>query len=178
MKRASAGAVSHRTSGAPNCARRHNSSLRPMTSPRSPDDSSPDGELTTARHPAASCQLEHDPSAERVAEHCRRVQVEAVQFGLDRIGRAARGRSDAIGQRRTCAEAGEIDRNHIVAAPRVSSTGCQKRQLSGHRVPLLPGVSAQALGARPSTRPRESLRRVCWTSVACRRWPENKGARV
>ena len=43
-----------------------------------------------ARRPAASCQLECDPAAEPVSDHCWCVQAEAVQLGLDRIGQARR----------------------------------------------------------------------------------------
>ena len=69
-----------------------------------------------ARRPAASRQLKRDPTAERIADHCGRVQAEAVQLGFDRIGQPGRGRSGASGQPRAFAEAGEIDRNHLVAA--------------------------------------------------------------
>ena len=115
MTRASAGAVSHRPSGAPKRARNRICWLRAMTTARSGGDSRPDGEIDRARRPAASRQLERDPAAERVADQRRPVQAEAVQLGLDCIGQAAWGWSDTIGQRRAFTEAREIDRDDVVA---------------------------------------------------------------
>jgi hypothetical protein len=86
-----------------------------MTKARSRGDSSPDGENDDrARRPAASRQLERDPAAEGVPDQRWRVQAEVVQLRLDRISQPGWGWS-AIGKRQAFAEAGEIDRDHVMA---------------------------------------------------------------
>ena len=103
-------------SGTPKRARRRTCSSRAITKARSRGDSSPDGIDHGAGRPAASGQLERDPAAEGVADQRWRVQAEAVQLGLDRISQSGRDSSGAIGKRQAFAEAGEIDRDHVVAA--------------------------------------------------------------
>jgi hypothetical protein len=71
--------------------------------------------MATTRSARSPCELERDPAAERIADQDWRVQTETIELAGDRIGQSARRRPHAPIDRRARAEAGKVERDHVMA---------------------------------------------------------------
>ena len=102
-----------------------------MIEARSGGDSSPDGEMTTARaaRPRRASSSATQPPRE-LPTTAGASKPRRSSLGLDRISQPGRGRSGAIGQRGLSPKPGRSIATTSWRPSRAASTGCQERQLS------------------------------------------------